>query len=237
MLTSEPYKSFESIAVYTSFQWEAETIAAQLKTRYGISAECFHAGKSISVRRNIQSRFMVNEIRVIVATVAFGMGINKRDIRGVIHYSMPRSLEQFVQETGRAGRDGNDAFSHVFVCDDDYKLLRALSYQDRVDKNSLEKFVRYMCSASRKAHETKSSEASEGGCDDCTDGGAVHHDIQLSVDMNWLGSVVDLSIDNMKTLFTYTEIIWPNRFRGLQGIFTQQHQSVYMYMARLKLWF
>eukprot|EP01028_Stygiella_incarcerata_P011570 TRINITY_DN659_c0_g1_i1.p1 TRINITY_DN659_c0_g1~~TRINITY_DN659_c0_g1_i1.p1 ORF type:complete len:989 (-),score=284.77 TRINITY_DN659_c0_g1_i1:1863-4625(-) len=240
MLTSEPFKSFKSIAVYTSFQWEAETIAAQLKTRYGVSAECFHAGKSISVRRNVQSRFMLNEIRVIVATVAFGMGINKRDIRGIIHYSIPRSLEQFVQETGRAGRDGNLAFSHVFVCDDDYKLLRALSYQDRVDRNSLEKFVRYMCSASRNAHNTKPDshvpqpcEGDFNGVDGAQDAQgapgatAMRGCSQLAVDMNWLGSVVDLSIDNMKTLFTYTEIIWPRQFHGLQDGLSAMTISIY----------
>ena len=58
---------------------------------------------------------MTGRLRVIVCTVAFGMGLDKPDVRAVIHYNMPKSFESFVQEIGRAGRDGNPAHCHVFV--------------------------------------------------------------------------------------------------------------------------
>ncbi|MCG8624751.1 MAG: hypothetical protein MJE68_22485 [Proteobacteria bacterium] len=62
-----------------------------------------------------QKRFMDGTLRIVVATVAFGMGLNKPDIRAVIHYDMPGSFESFVQEIGRAGRDGLSAYCHVFI--------------------------------------------------------------------------------------------------------------------------
>ena len=66
-------------------------------------------------RDKVQDDFMKGKVRIIVATVAFGMGINKADVRAVIHYNMPKNFESFVQEIGRAGRDGKQAFCHVFT--------------------------------------------------------------------------------------------------------------------------
>ncbi len=79
------------------------------------SAECYHAGMQASRRRTIQSDFMSGRLRIVVATVAFGMGLNKSDVRAIIHYNLPKSFESFVQEIGRAGRDGLPAYCHVFI--------------------------------------------------------------------------------------------------------------------------
>ena len=79
------------------------------------SAESYHAGMSASQRRSVQNKFMSGSLRIVVATIAFGMGLNKSNVRAVIHYNMPKCLESFVQEVGRAGRDGEPAFCHVFI--------------------------------------------------------------------------------------------------------------------------
>jgi ATP-dependent DNA helicase RecQ len=93
---------------------------AQMLSRSGIRAEAYHAGLDDQRRREVQDSFMSEQVRVIVATNAFGMGIDKRNVRLVIHHAMPGSLEAYYQEAGRAGRDGDPA---------DCYLLHA--FQDR----------------------------------------------------------------------------------------------------------
>jgi ATP-dependent DNA helicase RecQ len=91
--------------VYTLSRKSAEQLAAVLTT-HGISALPYHAGLDAPVRAQHQERFIRDEVRVICATIAFGMGINKPDVRFVIHADLPKNIEGYYQETGRAGRDG-----------------------------------------------------------------------------------------------------------------------------------
>ena len=91
--------------VYVTLQHSAETVAQYL-TQQGINACAYHAGFDSDTRSQIQQNFMDGKIQVIVATIAFGMGIDKSDIRFVIHYDLPKSIENYSQEIGRAGRDG-----------------------------------------------------------------------------------------------------------------------------------
>ena len=91
--------------VYVTLQHSAE-IVAQYLTQQGVNACAYHAGFDSDTRSQIQQDFMDGKIQVIVATIAFGMGIDKSDIRFVIHYDLPKSIENYSQEIGRAGRDG-----------------------------------------------------------------------------------------------------------------------------------
>ncbi|MDX2366867.1 MAG: RecQ family ATP-dependent DNA helicase [Colwellia sp.] len=91
--------------VYVTLQHSAETVAQYL-SQQGVNARAYHAGFDSDTRSQIQQDFMAGKIQVIVATIAFGMGIDKSDIRFVIHYDLPKSIENYSQEIGRAGRDG-----------------------------------------------------------------------------------------------------------------------------------
>ena len=95
----------QSTIIYCFSRQETEDLARDLNVR-GLSARPYHAGLDPEVRRRTQEDFIRDRVPIIVATIAFGMGIDKPDIRLVVHYSLPRSLEGYYQETGRAGRDG-----------------------------------------------------------------------------------------------------------------------------------
>ncbi|XP_062846885.1 ATP-dependent DNA helicase Q4 [Trichomycterus rosablanca] len=106
-------------------------------------AEAYHAGMSASERRRVQNNFMCGELRVVVATVAFGMGLDKSDVRGIVHYNMPKSFESYVQEIGRAGRDGEPSHCHLFLDPDcvDLHELRRHIYADTVDFFTVKRLV------------------------------------------------------------------------------------------------
>lgn len=78
-------------------QSETDEVAAYLRTAYKRNAESYHAGKDAKERQRIQRAFIAGSLPIICATIAFGMGINKRDVRAVIHYSLPKSLENYLQ--------------------------------------------------------------------------------------------------------------------------------------------
>ena len=112
--------------IYCLSRKKVEQIAETLSVN-GVKALPYHAGMDSAQRSRIQDQFLMQDVDVIVATIAFGMGIDKPDVRYVIHYDMPKSLESYYQETGRAGRDGGEG--------------RCIAFYSHKDIDKLEKFL------------------------------------------------------------------------------------------------
>ena len=111
--------------IYCQSRKKVEEIAATLSVN-GINAVPYHAGMDAKSRAKNQDLFLMQDVDVIVATIAFGMGIDKPDIRFIIHHDMPKSLESYYQETGRAGRDGGEGHCVAFYSYDDILKLEKL---------------------------------------------------------------------------------------------------------------
>ena len=109
--------------IYCNSRSKVEDTAERLKRR-GISAAAYHAGLENEQRSQVQDAFLRDDIQIVVATVAFGMGINKSNVRFVIHFDIPRNIESYYQETGRAGRDGLAAEAILFYDPADMAWLR-----------------------------------------------------------------------------------------------------------------
>ncbi|TYH31522.1 hypothetical protein ES288_A01G179300v1 [Gossypium darwinii] len=146
LMKSSPFLEAQSIIVYCKFHSETDVISRYLCDN-NISAKSYHSGMLARDRSRIQELFCANKIRVVVATVAFGMGLDKRDVGAVIHYSLPESLEEYVQEIGRGGRDGRLSYCHLFF--DDYSRILKLTFNniqhcvvsDGVDEFAVNKFL------------------------------------------------------------------------------------------------
>uniref|UniRef100_A0A8C3TA23 DNA 3'-5' helicase n=1 Tax=Chelydra serpentina TaxID=8475 RepID=A0A8C3TA23_CHESE len=151
LLQGERFGGLDSVIVYCTRREETARIAALIRTCLQGSIRCplkwvadsYHGGMSATERRRVQNNFMCGQLRIVVATVAFGMGLDKSDVRGIVHYNMPKNFESYVQEIGRAGRDGKPAHCHLFL-DPEGRDLHELGrhiYADTVDFFTIKKLV------------------------------------------------------------------------------------------------
>ncbi|WP_061008862.1 RecQ family ATP-dependent DNA helicase [Vibrio sp. CUB2] len=122
--------------VYVTQQQTAEQVANSL-IRLGINAHAYHAGMKSDIREKIQQQFMDSQIDCIVATIAFGMGVDKSDIRRVIHFDLPKSIENYAQEIGRAGRDGQRSECILLGNTSGLTVLENFVYGDTPEPSSI----------------------------------------------------------------------------------------------------
>ena len=129
--------------IYCNSRNKVERIAESLRNK-GISAAAYHAGMETALRERVQQDFQRDNVQVVVATIAFGMGINKSNVRFVAHFDLPRSIESYYQETGRAGRDDLPAEAVLFYEPADYAWLQKIllekpeTSQRQIEQHKLE---------------------------------------------------------------------------------------------------
>ena len=126
--------------VYVTFQRQAVDLA-RLLAGAGLPARAYHAGMAAADRDAVQEWWATDDRGIVVATIAFGMGIDRSDVRYVYHASLPKSLESYAQETGRAGRDGLPAVCELLACPDDVPGLENFAYGDTPTRTALDGLV------------------------------------------------------------------------------------------------
>ncbi|CAN8002768.1 unnamed protein product [Ixodes hexagonus] len=127
--------SRQSGIIYCFSRKECDDLAAEL-SQNGVPAVAYHAGLDDPKRNEIQQRWIDDKVRVVCATIAFGMGVDKPDVRFVVHYTLPKSMEGFYQESGRAGRDGRPASCLLFYSFADVQRIRRMVETDKASNHA-----------------------------------------------------------------------------------------------------
>lgn len=126
-----------SLIIYAATRRTTEEVADFIQAVLGRTAQPYHAGLDRDLRYRVQVDFMADKIEIVVATIAFGMGVDKPDVRAVIHYNLPATIEGYYQEAGRAGRDGNPAECILLFAPDDQRLQEWFIENDTPSRGNL----------------------------------------------------------------------------------------------------
>lgn len=140
-----------STIVYVTLQKTAERVAALLRAE-GLPASAYHAGLESEDRERVQEAWTHSAEGIVVATIAFGMGIDKADVRAVYHYNLPKGLESYSQEIGRAGRDGKPSVVELLACPDDVPTLENFALGDTPLPEALESLVMGLLAGGPELH-------------------------------------------------------------------------------------
>ncbi|XP_011636135.2 LOW QUALITY PROTEIN: ATP-dependent DNA helicase Q4 [Pogonomyrmex barbatus] len=238
LLKSKRFHECNSVIIYCIRREECARIAGLLRislqdprnpekpnAKISTIAEAYHAGMTAHRRKIVQKEFMNGKIKIVVATIAFGMGINKSDIRAVIHYNMPGTFEGYVQEVGRAGRDGITAHCHLFLNptqNSDKWELRRHVHANGVDRHTIRHLLQKIfipCSCT-KINEKDSNRRCPG------------HEVAISIDETV--QALDITQETISTLLCYLEL-HPKRFvTVLSSVYIRARVSSYKGSQALK---
>ena len=201
--------------VYCLSRKQCEDVARLLSNQHHIPAQHYHAGLETKEREMIQQKWQANRFKVIVATIAFGMGIDKGDVRFVVHHTLPKSLEGYYQETGRAGRDGKHSNCVLYFKFEDSRFLRKMIDEgdgSRLQKDQQHENLRQVLQFSQNSIDCRRSQVLQyfgenfdardchSGCDNCISNGGKGAEQQRMTDVSRLAAAVIGVVDEIERL-------------------------------------
>ncbi|XP_016040625.1 ATP-dependent DNA helicase Q4 isoform X2 [Erinaceus europaeus] len=234
LLQSDRFRTLNSVIVYCNRREDTERVAALLRTclrgdrgpgsRGEAVAEAYHAGMCARERRRVQRAFMEGRLLVVVATVAFGMGLDRPDVRAVLHLGLPASLESYVQAVGRAGRDRQPAQCHLFLQPqgEDLRELRRHVHAQALDFLTVKRLVQHAfppCSCPRPTPDQEGNKG-QGRCEAGAPAGASSAENEQpsqahmtrcpghrrALPVEQMVQALDLPEEAIETLLTYLEL-------------------------------
>ncbi|KAF1336454.1 Atp-dependent dna, partial [Globisporangium splendens] len=205
------------IIMYVHQQRQAEDMATVLKEQLPGSSWArkiayYHARMDTEAKEKVRTGFVSGRIRVVIATIAFGMGIDKQNVRCVIHFHMPSSVENYLQQIGRAGRDGKTAMGLLYLLPDDVQTFRSLSFTNAFHTDQLQKLITRVILAGEQDQGNEEGNSGSNGkgeaykrhivavpqsCD-----GNLTQKIHVTMAMEWLESYLDMKSATIETFLT-----------------------------------